>query len=129
MTPTTPREALEKAYYEAIGPAFGPPEQLTEAYAARWEARRVRQAKSLTDTALTALAPWIEWETIDKAPRDDVPVDLWLPAVKKEAGRRACGYVWNKFYGKWAEANTGITLAWREPTHFMRTPKPPTVTP
>jgi hypothetical protein len=56
---TTPREALEKAYYEAIGPAFGPPEQLTEAYAARWEARRVRQAKSLTDTALTALAPFL----------------------------------------------------------------------
>jgi hypothetical protein len=132
MTPTTPREALEKAYYDQIGPAFGPPEQLTEAYAARWEARRVRQAKSLTDTALTALAPFMqEWRPIEEAPKDGTPVMLF----SRYEGINLARWItqgqtgWIGFADHSDAYDNGenkITVT--APTHFMPLPEPPQVT-
>lgn len=113
MTPTTPREALEKSLCS-------------------YRPEYAEMAHPLTceiDAILTALAPFMpEWRPIEEAPKDGTWLLVWSnynwgnvwPAYWKSDKRN------KKNGGYWCSSvgSPGV----REVTHFMPFPNPPQVT-
>lgn len=65
-----------------------------------------------------------DWKTIDTAPKDGTKVDLWMN------GRRFVDCYWSKKNNVWYCLNSDKEgnryKIYKEPTHWMPLPQPPT---
>lgn len=68
-----------------------------------------------------------EWQSIETAPKDGTPVDLWIPASAKgnESGKASRSPNCSFHEGLW-KLGGDFELSWlQEATHWMPLPEPP----